>query len=228
MNAPPVERALLLLSGANPDRNPGELSKLCIGDRDALLLEMLERFSGAYIEARASCPGCKTELELSLRPQDLKAQGPDLAKNTGILRIKEYEVEFRLPNSLDLDAISRCKDLDSSRSMLIQRCVSRASKQEASCRVEDLPSFILEALSVRMGEMDPQANILINLICPSCQWKWSSSFDVAPFLWSQVDALAKRTFMEVHHLAACYGWSEGDILAMSQRRRQAYIDMIRQ
>ena len=37
---------------------------------------------------------------------------------------------------------------------------------------------------------------------------------------------AKRLLREVHFLARAYGWREADILAMSARRRQAYLEMV--
>ncbi len=226
LKAPPTEKAQLLLSGANPDRTPEELSRLCIGNRDALLLEMLEKYFAINIAARSVCPGCKMDLELNLCLQDLKAQSSTQAELSGILNIEGYEVEFRLPDSLDLYAASQCSDLESARRMLIDRCVSRVCNYGEPCGAADLPPLIQEAISVRMGELDPQANIVINLTCPSCRRKWTSSFDVVLFLWSQVDAWARRTLWEVHLLAASYGWSEADILAMSQLRRQAYMEMI--
>lgn len=226
LKAPPVERAQLLLSGANPDRTPAELSRLCIGKRDALLLEMLEKYFAINIPARSVCPGCGMDLELNLCLQDLKAQSSIDAELSGILNVHGYEAEFRLPDSLDLYATSQCSDLESARKMLIDRCVSKVRKYGEPCNVADLPLLIQEAISSRMGELDPQANIGINLTCPSCQQKWTSSFDVVLFLWSHVDAWARRTLWEVHLLAASYGWSEADILAMSQLRRQAYMEMI--
>ena len=77
-----------------------------------------------------------------------------------------------------------------------------------------------------MADADPQAQIKLALVCPGCSYAWHALFDVAAFLWSEVHAWAKRILYEVHTLARAYGWREADILAMSARRRQIYLDLV--
>jgi hypothetical protein len=51
-------------------------------------------------------------------------------------------------------------------------------------------------------------------------------FDIVSFFWTELSAQAKRLLREVHTLARGYGWREADILAMSARRRQLYLDLV--
>jgi hypothetical protein len=46
------------------------------------------------------------------------------------------------------------------------------------------------------------------------------------YLWAEVHSWALRTLHEVNVLASAYGWRESDILALSQWRRQAYLEMV--
>jgi hypothetical protein len=39
-------------------------------------------------------------------------------------------------------------------------------------------------------------------------------------------ARARRLLIEVHSLASAYGWSETDILSMSEPRRALYLEMV--
>jgi hypothetical protein len=64
--------------------------------------------------------------------------------------------------------------------------------------------------------------------CPACGHQWRALFDVAAFLWREIDAWAKRSLNEVHALASAYGWSQRDILSMSASRRRRYVSMIAQ
>lgn len=228
LTASPIQKALIILAGACPDMSIKELSCLSIGSRDALLMDMLENNFGHILACATICPGCGEKLELTLRSDDLKAPMPDPQQITADLKIDQYEVRFRLPNSLDLYAASLCLDLSSAKQVLIERCLVKARRDGLSFKLSEsaLPQAVIDAVSSRMEEMDPQANLQIDLTCPFCAVKWSCPFDIMPFLWAQLDALARRTLREVHILASSYGWSEAEILAMSQWRRQAYLEMI--
>jgi hypothetical protein len=78
-----------------------------------------------------------------------------------------------------------------------------------------------------MEASDPVARIELALTCPSCDQVWSSLFDIASFLWTEVDAWARRTLRDVHTLARAYGWRESEVLALGPRRRQAYLELVR-
>jgi hypothetical protein len=226
LTASPIQKALIILSSACQDMSIKELSRLSIGNRDALLMYVLENNFGHILACATACPSCSEKLELTLRSDDLRAPMPGPLQVEADLKIDEYEIRFRLPDSLDLGAASLCSDLSSARQVLIERCILEANRDGQRCKALGLPRAVIDAVSSRMEEMDPQANLQIDLTCPSCSTKWSSPFDVMPFLWVQLDAWAKRTLREVHLLASSYGWSEAEILAMSQWRRQAYLEMI--
>ena len=77
-----------------------------------------------------------------------------------------------------------------------------------------------------MAERDPMAEIQIQLACPACTQHWPLILDIASFVWTEIATQAKRLLAEVHILARAYGWREADILAMSDRRRRHYLDMV--
>ena len=89
----------------------------------------------------------------------------------------------------------------------------------------DLPAGVAADLSVAMSEHDPQAEVLLDLLCPACEHRWQALFDIVTFFWTELANQAQRLLREVHALARAYGWREADILAMSARRRQFYIEM---
>jgi hypothetical protein len=67
---------------------------------------------------------------------------------------------------------------------------------------------------------------MLELSCETCGGGFEQVFDIASFLWREIEAWSARTVTDVHTIARDYGWSESDILAMSPARRQAYIDLI--
>jgi hypothetical protein len=71
---------------------------------------------------------------------------------------------------------------------------------------------------------DPLAEARVQLTCPGCGHEWDDTLDLALFVWAEVEARAKRLLLDVHQLARAYGWTEGEILALSERRRRFYLD----
>ena len=66
----------------------------------------------------------------------------------------------------------------------------------------------------------------LDLSCDECQHAWLLPFDLGAFLWTEVDMKARAMIGEVHVLATAYGWSERDVLALSDTRRAAYLAMV--
>ena len=89
-----------------------------------------------------------------------------------------------------------------------------------------MPEGVLEAMTDAMAAADPQAAVDMALTCPECAHQWRARFDIASFLWREVDAWARQTLVEVARLASAFGWSEGDILALTPWRRRRYLELI--
>jgi hypothetical protein len=223
---PYLERAMLLLSAAYPDMDRGQLAGLSIGQRDALLLALRERTLGPTMQMYARCPQCGENLEFNVNIPDIRVMEP------GQPRPQQYElqegdflVRFRLPNSWDLAAVREVGDVERARYWLLRRCVIEAQREGRVLAQEDLPEEVVQAITTRMEEEDPQADVRFSVRCPSCGFAWQSVFDIVPYLWAELTVTAQRLLMDVHALARAYGWDEGDILAMSASRRQFYLEM---
>ena len=214
-----VERAVLLISAAFPGTAVSDLAELSIGERDARLLRLRELIFGSRLAALADCPGCGEHLEFEMDAEQLRLSPPPdpaFSVDTG-----GYHVEFRLPNSVDLAAVlTGSADVDAGRRTLLDRCIR--SHRPGS----EMPEAVIEAVAAVMARADPQADVRLRLDCPACMQHWEQIFDIASFFWGEVHAWALRTLREVHQLAAAYGWSEADILAMSPWRKQVYLELL--
>jgi hypothetical protein len=82
------------------------------------------------------------------------------------------------------------------------------------------------AVAAAMLERDPQAEIVLDVTCPSCGHDASTLFDAGSFLAQELSSGKDRLFREVHALALHYHWSEDEILAMSRPRRQRYLALL--
>ena len=231
----PVQRALLLLTGACQDTPWKTLAELSIGQRDSLLLTLREMTFGSQIQSLATCPACKDRLELTFGAADIRVIAPSPTSATLSLQVDDYDVQFRLPNSLDLVTCaesvsipqeSTVNQLLSPQKILLKRCLLAVSYRGDAQSIAQLPQEIVNAVITHMAYADPQAEVQFNLTCPVCGHQWRSVFDIVSFFWSEIHAWAMRLLRDVHVLASNYGWRETDIVAMHPYRRQLYLEMI--
>ena len=217
-------RGLLLLGCSCDEYSAETQAALPLGRRDALLLELRERLFGAAIDAVATCPQCAATVEATFRCDDLRL--PD-AEAAAMLEHAAHgiRVQFRLPDSRDLLALENCGDAGAARALLLERCVLAAQRGGESREPRGLPHELQAEIAQAMAQADPQADLQLAFRCPDCGHEWQPLFDVARFLWQELHAWALHMLREVDTLAASYHWAEADILALSPRRRQAYLEL---
>jgi hypothetical protein len=225
-------RALSMLAAAS-EMPLEDLARMSVGQRDAHLLDLRDRIFGQRIEAVTACPECGEDLELSfdsdqVRSADQAGNGPD---RTYVLEDGGYTVRFRPPDSSDLQAIAGCESPAAARDLLLERCIheTRGTAKRGNRKGQRSgppPPRVIEKLVEIMARIDPQANVRLSLTCPSCRHGWSAIFDIASFIWSEINDQAKRLLREVHVIASAYGWSEAEIVGMSAERRSIYLEML--
>jgi hypothetical protein len=226
---PPISQALCLLAVACPGEPLQALAALPIGCRDRRLMDLRRRLFGPCLDSLATCPQCGERLELSF---DLAAVQAPQTEGTSLgepdrpgawdLETEGYWLRFRLPNSLDLLAAQQA----GGRLALLERCLLEARYGDRPQAAADLPEQVQTVLAGRMAELDPQAEVRFPVDCPVCGHRWMAVFDIASFLWQELNTWALRTLDEVSVLARAYAWREADILALSPWRRRYYIDRI--
>ncbi|GAA0890008.1 hypothetical protein [Rhodanobacter soli] len=217
-------RGLLLLGCSCDEYSAETQAALPLGRRDALLLELRERLFGTAIDAVAACPQCAATVEATFHCDDLRL--PD-AEAAAALEHAAYgiRVQFRLPDSRDLLALENCGDAGAARALLLDRCVLAAQRGDESCEPRGLPHELQAEIAQAMARADPQADLQLAFRCPDCGHEWQPLFDIARFLWQELHAWALHMLREVDTLAQAYHWAEADILALSPRRRQAYLEL---
>lgn len=220
LRQPPVQRALLLLAAATGE--PVEtLAQMSIGQRDGLLLDARVATFGSLITAVAYCPTCGEALELTFDADDIRAHAR-MPPERLTLQLEDYEVVFRLPNSLDVNMAAATAEPEK---RLLERCLINLSKRGRKRQAHDLPETLYVEIAQRMAEADPQAEVELELDCPACGHTWLTVFDIVSYFWGELQAWAQRILREIHILARCYGWSENEILSIPPQRRQFYLQM---
>ena len=195
----PLDRALAMLWAAG-DGAEGDPADLPLAERDRRLLALWAGSFGPVIEARVSCPDCGAELELELDARDLAGLLP-----------AAHQDGLRPLTSRDLAAVAGLPP-DEIAGALRARLAGAGLIGAA----DDGADRAIEAAA-------EQAEIGIRLTCAACAQDWSEPLDLPLFLWAKVEAAALTLLAQVAALAAAYGWSEQDILALSPARRMAYL-----
>ncbi|HEC20621.1 MAG TPA: phage baseplate protein [Gammaproteobacteria bacterium] len=226
LNQPPLQRALILLAVAHPGQTPEALMQLSIGQRDRLLLRLREQLFGSRLQNTAQCPQCDERLEWVSQTSDFTAgpDGDDSATNRFAVHHADTALHFRLPNSLDMAAIATADDPEHILQNLLTRCLLEDDTPAAES--PHFPQDVVDAFSEQIEQLDPLADIRIQLDCPACRHQWEAQFDIPRFLWAELHDWAQGLLQSVYRLATAYGWSERDILALSPLRRQLYLGML--
>ncbi len=225
---PPIERALALAVAADPRSDAAAVAHLPLGRRDGRLLRLRFELTGRPLDATAACPACGERVEFDADAETLAAMADDaVASGPDRLELEGFRVRWRPPDSEDVIAASTAGSADEAERVLLRRCISVASGPDSDVDPEGLPRSVRDAVSRAMAEADPLAEIVISLTCPACSTPFDADLDVAGFVWTELQGRARRLLREVAVLARAFGWTEGQVLALPERRRTAYLDLVR-
>jgi hypothetical protein len=226
LGVPPFRRGLELLRLMAPECGPGAAGQLSVGRCDAHLLDLRRAAFGSTVAALDCCPRCGEEVELGFDLDDVRVTGPAENTQPRTVALGGLEATVRPPTVLEVLASSHSGDIDVTRAALLEYAVIDARRDGVPLGAAELSPEMVAQIDLELAAMDPQADVCLALACPSCGQSWEAVFDIAAFLWAELDAWAGRLLAEVHELASAYCWSEADVLALSPVRRRFYLEAV--
>jgi hypothetical protein len=204
----PADRGLLLLAAARPETPRDACAETSIADRDAAVLALRRATFGRRLACATACPDCGAQLEFELDAAALPADAPAAAK------LRAGGLCFRLPTSRDLAEAGRCAtSRDATRTLLRLCCLEEMAPEATPALLAEVEREMAQLLDVFELRFD----------CAACGHGWTSGFDICAYFWQEIEHRAAGLLDDVHRLARCYGWDERQILAISGRRRAAYL-----
>lgn len=234
----PAERITALLThcltklGPKSSVNFKDVRSLVAGDRDALFLHLRCLMYGERIQSVIKCPeaDCEEKMNLEFNVNDILVPPNKKTKEIYERNIDangcRYKVKFRLPTGADQEAVARLAQHDSKTAskLLLKRCIKDVKKNGSKIKLENrLPVALVKSLSKRMSELDPQAEVLLDLTCPACKQKFFANFDIGDYFFKELIADSHQLYGEVHVLALYYHWNEKDILKLTNSKRRMYL-----
>ncbi|MFC8272060.1 hypothetical protein ACFUJR_05830 [Streptomyces sp. NPDC057271] len=227
-DASPETRALALATAADDDTDSVPPAERPIGRVTALLLRLRNALAGPRMAATVGCPACRGTVEFQATTEALLALEDKIVDSPPPLLHGGYEMVWRCLSYRDLQAVAEqpeADDPDRGALLLLERCLLSLRHEERTTVpvAVDLPDAVRAALTEAMSSADPLADVLVDLKCPDCERTFTADFDVASFVWAEVESRGLRLLLDVDVLARSYGWSETEVLALSEPRRASYL-----
>jgi hypothetical protein len=188
-----------------------DLGTLAAPVHDRLLADIYTTEIGERADCRAQCAACGEAFEFGFALAGLIAAQDEAARGIGLPDVDGCwpagEARLRVPLLRDL--------ADPSPAALLARLCAPAPHADAA-----------EALAAILEQAAPLLSLDLDALCPHCGAAQRLPFDLPRFLLA---ALAnERPFLvrETHLVAARYGWSHAEIMALPRDERRAYASLI--
>jgi hypothetical protein len=209
-----LDRALLLAASSRPQVSLEALADLPIGAVRQMLLGLRRANYGRHLPAYVDCPACATRLELTLDGDALRSDLPPEWIDVNGLRV-------RPPTSRDVAFALGQPDPTAARASLAARCLVDGLTHVDGA----LTPAVIDQMEAALSHVDGAADVELDVGCDACGHAWQLPFDIATYLWQELETQARHLLGDVHVLARAYGWTEGEVLALSDERRAAYVAM---
>ncbi|WP_114952502.1 hypothetical protein [Sphingosinicella terrae] len=183
---------------------------LAVHDRLLALVYCAELGDG--VKARARCRSCGDSFELSFSLPDLLASQDEAAAAIGLPGpdgrwTTDSDRRLRPPTLADAGA---------------------GAAEDLLARIADGPVAPDEAetLSDFLERASPLLSLDIDTSCPACGERQAVWFDLPRFLLDAIAAERPFLIRETHLVAARYGWSHDEIMALEREERRAFAALI--
>ncbi len=202
---------------------------LTIGKRIQCLLTIATEGGRSKLEIHLTCQNedCRETMELELCLEDI-ATRQQTADETEFVSVGDDGRTYRLRRPTGRDQQEwldkSLPDEDAAvREMVATLLIderSAASAPSAWTRSQ------LEAFNSAMEDADPLPAMLLDVKCPVCGLRGEYNFDLERLALRLLEESQRKLRHSVHRLASAYHWNEREILAIPERRRRQYLDLI--
>ena len=176
------------------------------------------------LQFRCSRQTCAELIEVELSMEEIVQLQPPDEHDTGFrIPVNGTDCFFRKPTGSDqlhwLEA--SFADEDEAAAAMIRTLWVSPPEPELPLDPKNI-----ETIDEGMKEMDPLVHFNITVCCPLCSEKSACAVDLEDFLLRRLHKVQQGLLYDIHCLASSYHWSEGQILALSPRRRAYYLSLI--
>jgi len=218
----PIDQGLLAVNAVFPETRDESVADWPLGRRNRALVQLYCANFGSKLSGWTSCRQCGEKLEFAADGM-IMAQ---IALEDTAPVVSESGRSFRLPTSRDLARIAAESNASAAIPLLLNLCLVSQEDSGHPASLIEWSDEELDRIGNRLAQADPLAEILLDFECPVCKESFTEALDLASFVWSELEGRARRLLFDVHTLASAYGWSEAEILSLSQQRRNFYLKQV--
>jgi hypothetical protein len=198
------------------------VADLCVADRQYLMLRLGAMLDGEQMWLKVDCAHCDSLFDVDVQRCDLpvKQAGQDFPRVT--LRVKEWEIDVRVPTGADQALIGEQSD-EKAMQQLLRSCIRSVNGEPPEKEfINCLSETDIEAIDEALDEASPGVCKQLCVTCPECGEEQYAELDH----YSLAGMNEHYFYDEVHALASHYHWSEAAILDLPQARRRLYLRLI--
>ncbi len=193
---------------------------LVAADRDRILAELYGRTFCDRIESTLRCKDCGIQFEIDFSLRELTATVAQRPPNPDYASVEPNLFEaaggwrFRLPTGREECAMAGC-DRGTAETALFEMCVP---KTESRPDISDLQTAL--------DDVAPLLELELTACCPECERIHLVQFDIQTYLLRSLLNEQGRRILEIHRLAAAYGWSLDEILSLTRTERRKMVELV--
>ena len=217
--APELARGSALVAAAGLADDLAAALDLPVGKSAALAARLHADAFGGEVEGLVTCERCGMLLDVSVPLAGLPAAHGDA---TVVVAPDGAELRVRAPTTRDLLA---ARDSPDPARALLAACVT--GEDGAPADHEALGDAALALVDGAAEELAGAAATVVRVACPECGADVAAPLDVGALLAERVERAAGEALADVAELAAAFGWSEAEVLALTPLRRRAYVELAR-
>ena len=197
-------------------------SRLCVADRQYLMLRLAQLFEGDQIWLRPKCAACDKLFDVGLLRSQLPVQdaGPDFPYAN--LNLGNHEIKLRVPTGADQEKIAHLPP-DKALIQLLKMCIEAINPPiSVDELVASLVTVDIDQIDAVLEASSPAMCTTIMTRCPECSKEQTVTLDPYDIIHQRGDGF----YQQVHAIAYHYHWSETEILSLPRNRRLRYLRYI--
>jgi hypothetical protein len=195
--------------------------ELSVGKRIECLLVLALGGAGDTLRFPFKCSGCGEDIELELTLAEIAAfQNEADQVEVVSVDLSGRRLEFHKLSGRDHESIGEAvfRDELEAATEIIGRLAVNA--------VERLALRDIEMIESAMEEADPLVNFNCRIECGECGQANDHEIDLFETALDMLRRAQRRLVLSVHRIASRYHWSEQEIFAVPEWRRQQYLELI--
>ncbi|WP_017296914.1 hypothetical protein [Nodosilinea nodulosa] len=200
-----------------------------VSDRTAGLLSLVALELGPTLALTVTCPSCQQVMEVAIALDALHQLQSETAQDVATVSLPQQDLQVRRPTGRDqLTWLTQAAQGDPPdlQTMLHSLLVVQPSEESLPNSLPEDLTPVLPALNQALDDLDPLVNFSLAVTCPHCGQPSQPDIDLGAWALRVLQRVQQRLIETVHRLACRYHWTEVEILALPEWRRDRYLALI--